>query len=107
MTSKGGTQDSHRRESTWSSHLVRLVTGDDGDVVWESVPDQPEQQSDSDKRISTLLPGTTDANSAPDVIKDVAMVREQSETLPRSCLEEPTVREDLIACETGPSITQT
>ena len=64
------------------------MTGDDGDVVWESVPDQPEQQSDSDKRISTLLPGTTDANSAPDVIKDVAMVRDQPETQPNDCMGE-------------------
>ena len=90
---------------------VKTSDGDDSDVVWDSVPGQPEQQSDSEIKILARPPVMNDVNNAPDVIKDVAMVQDQSEiqldVVWKNSLPSRTVRVGMIACETGPPITQT
>ena len=66
----------------------RTSDGDDGDVVWDPWSDQLEKNSESERGISMRLPMIVDMNTSPDVIKDVAMVRDQPETQPNDCMGE-------------------
>ena len=58
----------------------RTSDGDDGDVVWDSVSDQLEGKSESQREISMRLPATAGMDTPTDVMEDVMLVQEQSET---------------------------
>ena len=80
------------------------------DVVWTSAQDQPEHQGDLEDGLSPRLPTIHDVNNAFKITKDGGRVRTQSEVRPRNWREEHTSEAgsegNMIACKTGPSITQ-
>ena len=75
------------------------IDGGEVDVVYESMHDLPAYQRDLEERRSARFPVMTDVNNAPDVIRDVEMVLDQSDTQPQSCLREltPDVNNDMVS----------